>query len=211
MWLVVYYPDSNDYCVLKSSQVTEGDVSVGSFVKVVYNAKVLFTNSSKAVCDKECDNILKKLPSPEETHCETQQPPPNPTNNPLYSSKLDAILSCVSRIDSGLRELSCRQQEVQQNVDLIRAKVERLEQSERSLRASVYELLDRVPPPSDISKALTYPYNLTKEGVDDIYLMKRSPTAFARAVERELFIREADKNANLDTASLRIRFVGSVS
>ncbi|KAL6723913.1 hypothetical protein Aduo_018866 [Ancylostoma duodenale] len=115
----------------------------------------------------------------------------------IYLIQAVTVLAAVE-IDSGLRELSSRQQEVQQIVDLIKAKVERLEQSERSLRASVYKLLDRAPPPSEIPKALTYPYNLTKETVDDIYLMKRSPTAFARAVERELFVREADKNTTLD-------------
>ncbi|EYB96849.1 hypothetical protein Y032_0146g2531 [Ancylostoma ceylanicum] len=216
MWLVVYFPDSNDYCVLKRNQVTEGEVAVGSFVKVVYNAKVLFANPSKAVCDKECESILKKLPQPEDTA--THSPIPRAANESLSDSKLDQILSHVSRIDSCIREISSRQLEMQQDVDSIKAKVERLEQSERSLRSSVYELLDRVPPRSDVPKgiilvfitdsllnvtksdnlALTYPYSLSKERVDDIYQMKRTATAFARAVERELFAHDVDRNVNLD-------------
>ncbi|KIH44459.1 hypothetical protein ANCDUO_25515 [Ancylostoma duodenale] len=196
MWLVVYFPDSNDYCVLKRNQVTEGEVAVGSFVKVVYDAKVLFTNPSKAVCDKECESILKKLPQPEETT--THSPIPGAAKESLSDSKVDRLLSYVSKMDSYIREISSRQLEMQQDVDSIKAKVERLEQSERSLRCSVYELLDRVPPRAEVPKALTYPYNLTKERVDDIYQMKRTATAFARAIERELFAHDVDRDLNLD-------------
>ncbi|EYC09912.1 hypothetical protein Y032_0058g2889 [Ancylostoma ceylanicum] len=39
---------------------------------------------------------------------------------------------------------------------------------------------------------------LSKERVDDIYQMKRTATAFARAVERELFAHDVDRNVNLD-------------
>ncbi|KAK6740054.1 hypothetical protein RB195_008492 [Necator americanus] len=104
----------------------------------------------------------------------------------------------MSRIDSNLREVSTRQKEMQQNVEFIKTKIEHLEQSEKSLKVVVQELLLHVLAPSEVSTALTYPYNLTKEKVDDIYQAKRSATAFARAVERELFIHDDDKDTNLD-------------
>ncbi|KIH65130.1 hypothetical protein ANCDUO_04551 [Ancylostoma duodenale] len=53
-------------------------------------------------------------------------------------------------MDTCIREISSRQMEMQQDIDSIKAKVERLEQSERSLRCSVYELLDHVPPRAEV-------------------------------------------------------------
>ncbi|KAL6735115.1 hypothetical protein Aduo_005590 [Ancylostoma duodenale] len=56
MWGLVHFPESNDYCVLKSTQVHEGHFAVGETISVLYKAKLLYVNSCKSLCDREVRN-----------------------------------------------------------------------------------------------------------------------------------------------------------
>ncbi|EYC02879.1 hypothetical protein Y032_0097g2993 [Ancylostoma ceylanicum] len=52
---LVHFRESNDYCVLKSTQVHEGHFVVGKTISILYKAKLLY---AKSPCNRDCEKLL---------------------------------------------------------------------------------------------------------------------------------------------------------
>ncbi|KAL6737665.1 hypothetical protein Aduo_011291 [Ancylostoma duodenale] len=217
MWGIVKFVDSNDYCVVRSDQVSKGHFVKGKPVDIVYGGTVLYTNSSKLACEKECEKLLNSINS--QSDCVSTYPRitrvdpsdstplvdkhlPTSSDIALLSSQMDKLLTAFNtmsrQVFSRLEDLESRQLEMEHVLQCHARLGAEVKNSVSTLMSSNTEILTRLPPASETHPALTYPYNLTKEQVDEMQLKANTATSFARSVERKLFKNEEDKDENLE-------------
>ncbi|KHJ93969.1 hypothetical protein OESDEN_06112 [Oesophagostomum dentatum] len=216
MWGFVRFPESNDYCVLKSTQVHEGNFAVGETVSVLYKAKILFVSSSRSLCEKECKKVVKNLGCRKELSTDlndsleidemlqSEKPPRSTSPNFQHSStpdnSTDSIHNEINQLSNFVHSQmdNIREDLIQLNArsSMANLKLEKMDRSLYTVKSSLNEIMDRVPP-IDSQKVLTYPYRLTKNRADDIQKSSPTMTHFARVAERQLFADEEDKHTNI--------------
>ncbi|KHJ79814.1 hypothetical protein OESDEN_20526 [Oesophagostomum dentatum] len=111
---------------------------------------------------------------------------------------LSAFNSMSRQVFSRLEDVESRQMEMEHVLQSHARLGEEVKNAIEALKASTTEVLTRIPPATETPPALTYPYKLTKEQVDEIQLKETTATSFARKVERKLFEDEKDKNEKLE-------------
>ncbi|KAL6742776.1 hypothetical protein Aduo_015889 [Ancylostoma duodenale] len=216
MWGFVHFPESNDYCVLKSTQVHKGRFAVGETVSVLYNAKVLYVNPSKSLCDKECRKLLSSKDCRKQLSTDSddslgfdgalQSEKPPRSGSPCIQeltdcNSSDSVLYAINQLSALFQSQldNIREELIQLDAQSSTAnlKLAKMEQSFYTVKSSLHEILERVPPPPEAPKALTYPYRLSKERSDDIQKSTTSVTHFTRVAERELFAEDSDRHLNI--------------
>ncbi|VDO98778.1 unnamed protein product [Heligmosomoides polygyrus] len=170
---------------------------------MIRSAEVLFMSPNKAICERQC-GVLKKTPSlykgiisrPHLLQSESAK-------QDAVESKLDRIIAYLTGFELRLQKIADRQMKMERDLASLTGAApvfERYTPSESSSpdQPQKLDVRDRSVATPRPRKVLTYPYCLSKEMVDDLYRSKRSATAFVRAVERELFKEDADRDVNLD-------------
>ncbi|XGW14616.1 hypothetical protein V3C99_000696 [Haemonchus contortus] len=203
MWLLVYCNDSKTYSVINSADLPDYELEVGAMVNVVQSAEVVFMSPNRAICERQC-GVLKKTPSlykpsasrPALLHSESAQ-------KDVIESKLDRIIAYLTSFELRLHKIADRQLRMERDLATLTGSspVGEHPAPPPLPPPPKHDVRDRSPGLPRPSKTLTYPYRLTREMVDDFYRSKRSATAFVRAIERELFLDEADRDVNLDKRS----------
>ncbi|KAK5967665.1 hypothetical protein GCK32_006135 [Trichostrongylus colubriformis] len=201
MWLLVYCNESKTYSVISSADLPDSELGIGAVVNVVQSAEVVFMSPNRAICERQC-GVLKKTPSlfkpcgsrPKLLHSES-------VKKDVIESKLDRIIAYLTSFELRLQKLADRQLRMERDLSTLTGSSpggDRPAPPPLSTAPPKLDVRDRSPAPPRVQKTLTYPYRVTRDTVDDFYRTKRSATAFARAIERELFFDDADRDVNLD-------------
>ncbi|EYC14557.1 hypothetical protein Y032_0040g275 [Ancylostoma ceylanicum] len=111
---------------------------------------------------------------------------------------LTAFNSMSRQVYSRLEDLESRQLEMEHVLQCYARLGAEVKNAISTIMSSTTEIPTRIPPANEAHPALTYPYNLPKDQVDEMQLKATTATAIARAVERKLFKNEKDKDENLE-------------
>lgn len=159
MWGFVKFTDSNDYCLVKSGQVAKGHFPKNETVDIIYSDTILLTNPSKAVCEKECNKILKSINSSSDclssdaniSRVESAGSTPLiPSHLSAQMDKLLASFNSVSRqIFSRLEDLEARQLEIEHVIKCHATDGEEIKSYISALKSATIEISARVPPPEE--------------------------------------------------------------